>query len=441
MAMRSKPEGLTALRVSGFKSISESQRISLGPLTILAGANSSGKSSMMQPLLLLKQTLEANFDPGALLLDGPNVKFASFSELLTRTLAYQAEEFSVAVEMGEEGLAGSSFGYARKHGVKILRTEFRHGNTAYNISEETPAPLLEDVIGKHADWNVLQRFLEAENLDPSFVVEKDRAFLRLRIKTGGGGNFVIDPLTYDPFAEAIQDIIHLPGLRGNPERAYPATAVEPPFPGTFESYVASVIADWQSRGAARPLRALSADMLRLGLASEVVADAVSDTQIRLMVSRRPAVTAADGDLVNIADVGVGVSQTLPILVALITAEHGQVVYIEQPEIHLHPRAQVAFAEILADAARRGVRVVVETHSSLLLLGIQTVVAERGLPPEDVHLHWFSRRSDGTTVVTTAELDAAGSFGEWPEDFADVSLHTQDRYLSAAEHQMFDAGGS
>jgi hypothetical protein len=434
--MRSKPEGLTALRVSGFKSISESQRISLGPLTILAGANSSGKSSMMQPLLLLKQTLEATFDPGALLLNGPNVKFTSFSELLTRTPDYQAKVFEVAVEMGGAGLLGSTFGYTRKNGVRIVRTELRQRDAVYDVSEDTPAPPLEALFGKHPEWNALQRFFELEDGDPSLVVERDRSFLRMRIKTGGSGNFVIDPVTYDPFAEAIQAIIHLPGLRGNPERAYPLTAVQRQFPGTFESYVASVIADWQSHGDARRLRALSADMTLLGLASEVVADVVSDTQIRLLVSRRLDAGLSPPDLVNIADVGVGVSQTLPIIVALITAERGQLVYIEQPEVHLHPRAQVAFAVILADAARRGVRVVVETHSSLLLLGIQTAIAERSLRPEDVHLHWFSRRDDGTTVVTTAELDAAGSFGEWPEDFADVSLHTQDRYLSAAEKQIF-----
>jgi hypothetical protein len=69
------PLGFTEIGVSGFKSFSEETRIQLGSLTILAGANSSGKSSIMQPLLLMKQTLEAYYDPGALLLDGPNVSF------------------------------------------------------------------------------------------------------------------------------------------------------------------------------------------------------------------------------------------------------------------------------------------------------------------------------------------------------------------------------
>src|SRR5919205_3343005 len=71
------------ITVGGFKSISQEQTIEIRPLTILAGANSSGKSSIMQPLLLLKQTLEATYDPGPLLLDGPNVKFTSMDQLFS----------------------------------------------------------------------------------------------------------------------------------------------------------------------------------------------------------------------------------------------------------------------------------------------------------------------------------------------------------------------
>src|SRR5713101_7012284 len=77
-------EGITRITVAGFKSISQEQSIEIRPLTILAGANSSGKSSMMQPLLLLKQTLEETYDPGALLLYGPNVRFTSGEQLLSR---------------------------------------------------------------------------------------------------------------------------------------------------------------------------------------------------------------------------------------------------------------------------------------------------------------------------------------------------------------------
>ena len=73
--------GITRIAVTGFKSLAEKTEVEIRPLTVLAGANSSGKSSLMQPLLLMKQTLEAQFDPGSLLIDGANVKFTSASQL------------------------------------------------------------------------------------------------------------------------------------------------------------------------------------------------------------------------------------------------------------------------------------------------------------------------------------------------------------------------
>lgn len=79
----SKDDRLTAISVAGFKSISCEQTLYIAPLTILAGANSSGKSSMMQPLLLMKQTLEAPYDPGVFLLDGPNVRFTKSDQILS----------------------------------------------------------------------------------------------------------------------------------------------------------------------------------------------------------------------------------------------------------------------------------------------------------------------------------------------------------------------
>src|SRR5712692_9844046 len=83
---QSNMEGISRIIIGGFKSIAQEQSIEIKPLTILAGANSSGKSSMMQPMLLLKQTLESTFEPGTLLLNGPNVKFTEADQLLSRMI-------------------------------------------------------------------------------------------------------------------------------------------------------------------------------------------------------------------------------------------------------------------------------------------------------------------------------------------------------------------
>jgi predicted ATPase len=165
------------------------------------------------------------------------------------------------------------------------------------------------------------------------------------------------------------------------------------------------------------LKRLNIWLIKLGLTNTVSAMQIDDTRVEISVGRMPvyegnAINDSD-DQVSIADVGYGVSQTLPVLVALIAAKPGQIVYIEQPEIHLHPKAQIAMAEVLAESARLGIRVIVETHSALLLRGIQTIIAKNEIiRPRDVKLHWFERdRRTGNTMVKSADLNNAGSFGD------------------------------
>lgn len=424
--------GITRLTVSGFKSLSQEQSIEIRPLTLLAGANSSGKSSIMQPVLLMKQTLEASYDPGPLLLHGPNLKFTSVDELLAWTRrGKRADTFSLAIEVGSDWGATCTFQRRSGKGLELRQTTYSWGKEKRTLrlgmTDDEIAPLVRQDLQR-------MHWLRPNKPEAEFEgsVVRKWCFLQLAIKAKGTKNVTFGLDDISPFTEHILHVIHLPGLRGNPERTYSVSAVGPAFAGTFEKYMASVIAQWEA-GDKEELGRLCEDLRELGLTWKVTATAINDTQVELRVGRLSQAARGGGrDLVNIADVGFGVSQTLPVLVALQVAAPEQLVYLEQPEIHLHPRAQVAMAQVLANAAIRGVRVVAETHSHLLLLGVQALVAEGKLAPELVKLHWFRRRDDGTTEVTSTDLDEAGAFGDWPEDFADVALRLESRYLDAAE---------
>jgi hypothetical protein len=433
---------ISEIQVAGFKSIHDEQKIEIRPLTILAGANSSGKSSIMQPLLLLKQTLEAPYDAGPLLLNGPNVKFTSAEQLLSRIGKRQSlDSFQVGMHLLTGDAFVISFRKEYKTGFRIKQMEICGSSGKFNLwPEMTQNEIVKTGITKEMPFS---EGAPEKHKNGQWQIGRERCFLELLWMTNVS-NEISSFLGGRPgpgWEGIIPIVIHLPGLRGIPERTYPVTAVGPSYPGasykptfypgTFDKYTASVISQWNDdKGAV--LANLNEDLKLLKLSGGVSAVPVNDVQIELQVGRLPDVPPTrPEDRVNIADVGVGVSQTLPILVALHAAKPGQLVYVEQPETHLHPRAQFALAQIFAAAAKRGVRVVVETHSSILLLGVQTLVAEGSLEPDKVKLHWFQREKDGRTVVNSADLDEAGAFGDWPEDFDDVSLQTQARYLDAA----------
>ena len=432
-------EGITAISVQGFKSLAKESRIEIRLLTILAGANSSGKSSIMQPLLLLKQTLEASYDPGPLSLDGPNAKFTSVNQFISRSQkGTDRQSFSVEIEQAEGITHKIAFSITENHTFDIRDMIIGDGDKhslrlTLDQSEDDLKNAISKFLSKKIKW---PKGLELE-------VVRDRCFLDVNAEIFDEKGEFASPLVREVFVvtassellnRKLRGMIHVPGLRGNPERVYNRTATGPDFAGTFEHYVATIIAQWQEQKDDQ-LQALETMLAALGLTQEISAKYSNDTQIELQVGRLPKAERDGSDLVNIADVGFGVSQVLPVLVALLVAKKGQLVYLEQPELHLHPRAQYALAKILAETAKRGVKLVVETHSALLLLQVQTLVANGKLDPNLVKLHWFLRNSeDGTTAVKSADLDENGAFGDWPEDFGDVELKAEGAYLDAVEEQ-------
>lgn len=441
-------KGITSISVCGYKSLAKKVTIEVRPLTILAGANSSGKSSIMQTLLMMKQTLDESYDPGDLKINGPNVKFTSVDQLLSKSPGKKKNDsFQTIIEFDGNKSIQEKFKKVRGKGIELTEMIYRGENLLIKLN---PKMTHEEIVSANpiagdylknltellAGRRTKGRTTSTNKQTGNFYVKRNRCFFEIAFDYG----HTVSSMTglffdVEDIAMKISKIIHVPALRGNPKRNYDVAAVGRTFPGTFENYISNVINAWQINHDKR-LESLGGSLEELGLTWKVIARPVDDTNVEILVGRLPhSARGGAQDLVSIADVGFGVSQTMPVLVALLEAEPGQLVYIEQPEIHLHPRAQVAMAQILAKAAKRGVQVVVETHSSFLLKGIQTLVAEGSLSPDIVKLHWFQRGEDGITEVRSANLDKAGAFGDWPEDFADIELEAEKRYLDAATLQL------
>ncbi len=421
---------LSAISIAGFKSINEERHLKLGYFNILAGANSAGKSSFLQPLLLLKQTLEATYDPGPLLIDGPNVRFTSLSQIFSKTSSKQKTmSIGLASQDGRELKLLFDVGSNKQLRIK-QNIHIENDGTTRVISEQLSPEEIEKLVK-------LSGFPTKSPFDNAVAsIERERAFLRLQFRIEDERLFQFPMSALDGFGENIgRNIIHVPGLRGNPERSYKKTAVGQSFPGTLDSYVASIVADWQDNDSEK-IELLGKQLLQLGLTWKINAKKVDDTRVELQVGRLPSPAQGGArDVVSIADVGFGVSQVLPVLVALLVSKKGQIVYIEQPETHLHPKAQRALAQIFADAIHRKSLVIVETHSLIFVRAVQTLVASQQLDKDAVKLHWIARDLKGQTQITTGGLDEAGAYGDWPQDFESTEMDAEQAYIDAAEKRL------
>jgi hypothetical protein len=393
----------------------------------------------MQPLLLVKQTLEVGFDPGPLLLDGPNVKFGSVAEMFWRGQSHDdvAHEFSVDFTDfdGERTVAtfSNEAGALEVSGTTFVPPNHVKATTIELVARppQTQRQLLEQV---DPTFSRMMRAKTGPLSGGRIKVRRARCFLEAYVETPKGSARPF-PLTATPpaiLAVVATHLIHLPGLRDLPERLYPASHPGEVFPGAFQKWVAGLLATWVEDHAIE-LDQVNHDLLAMGLTWKVHAKRVGDTKVAVVVGRLPRPKRGGAqDVVSLADVGLGVSQALPIVMALRAAERLDIVYLEQPEIHLHPAAQVALAGVLGEAARRGVVVVCETHSHLLVRAVQNLVASGQIDQGLVGVNWFARDKDGVTRVTCAELDSDGAYGDLPINFGQVEMDLEDEYLNAIQ---------
>jgi predicted ATPase len=117
-------------------------------------------------------------------------------------------------------------------------------------------------------------------------------------------------------------------------------------------------------------------------------------------------------------VGFGLTQVLPIIVAALTAKEGDLLLIENPEVHLHPAGQSLMGRFLAELAAAGVQVVAESHSDHVLSGIRRAVKAKTIPAERVALHFFRSRDEEGDQVLSPTLDSSGNIDRWPNGFFD-----------------------
>ena len=438
---------LTHLRLKNFKSWRDTGDIRLAPLTCFFGTNSSGKTSILQALLLLRQTAESADRSSILQLGGPNalVNLGDYASLIHDHKHENELELSLNWEAAEEMELNGPFAGKKKELIasgksvgfitqissrnwqgkgfrqRVEKVKYSLGKSSFSLSRK---------IDKKSDTNEYE--LTAESAGFEFKRVQGRVWpLPAPMKCYGfpdqvrayyqNAGFLSD---FELALESqLKQIYYLGPLRAYPERSYSWGGGQPSDMGrSGEQAIDAILAarDRDLKISPGPkkkkvsLEAYVAKWLKeIGLiASFSVSPVSEDSQIYQVKVRR----VEGGPEVLITDVGFGVSQILPVIVLCFYAPEGSTIVLEQPEIHLHPAVQAKLADVLIDATHRNkVQLIIESHSEHFLRRIQLRMAEDRVKPEEVALYFAMNQKSGS-VLKQLNVDLLGNISNWPEDF-------------------------
>lgn len=429
---------LERIELTDFKAF---HRLELGleRLTFLLGPNNAGKSSIIAPLRLLAQTATSADLRVPLLLDGPLGDFGTYRDLVFGnyrgrpfrvTLSGVAESARRSHRMSDEEDSGGhwrldlEFKYRTRRRQLILReaelsdgrghlvtATYVRGSDRHVITKLTGRLIEPHLRAASNEYLTLEHFIPHVYFPYSRAVKEPETIL--------GGQFTAKALRTASMRareaawnarDALIATEYLSAMRVAPERTYHQTGEARSRIGAAgENWAGILVLDSARVGeASRDIRdGVSRWLAEAGLASEISLNWLSDRHYEVQI-RHPITK----EIENLADVGQANSQVLPVLVGGLRLAAGSTYMVEEPEIHLHPRAQAALGDFFVDLLRRGVSSVVETHSEYLILRIQQCVAAGDLDPDDVAFLYVSAdAATGTKTVRRLTLDSSARFRE------------------------------
>ncbi|BBY67773.1 DUF3696 domain-containing protein [Mycolicibacterium helvum] len=438
---------LTRLELANFKSWRDTGRIELAPVTAFFGANSSGKTSILQSLLMLRQTVENPDRNQTLALSGladlgtyQDIIYGHREESPLRLfLKWQSEEPVEVFNIIERARKKSSV--VEVSNELSLNAEIDIRSTQANVREMTYAvgdTTFSMIRKADNEYELMSNRYEFKRTQgrawPLPHPNKFYSFpdqVRLYYQNAS----FLSEIEFG-FETACRNIRYLGPLREDPRREYIFSGGAPRDVGTrgelsINALIASRISErkisrgWTGPNHNRRLRRIPIEQViaqwlsELGLISSFELESLDDrgTLYRVSVRQRPRSTP-----VLLTDVGFGVSQVLPVLVLLAYAQSGDTLILEQPEIHLHPAVQSGLADIILETAlTRNIQVILESHSEHLLTRLQRRIAESHfghhlrVKSTDVALY-FCKQVEGESTLDQLEVDLFGNIANWPEEF-------------------------
>lgn len=400
------------IRLSNFKAWKDSKAVELAPVTMLLGTNSSGKSTLLQSLLLLKQTAASPDRSIHLNLGGDEINdifnFGGFDDVIFHG-AKAPLHFEIAFDFSRpaeeaitEGTFCCSYGKTSSGSVAIQDLKLSSGGQTFRaIRRERGAYSI--VVDLESQPRGKGRYLAPER---SIAFSADAIAL-----LGKEGDDLQDlSLT---IRRELENIVYLGPLRRKPERDYVWNKGKPGEIGSDgHKVIDALLANSLIKGDEQHsvLKGVAKWLKKMGMADDLHVRQVGRSNHYELVVQRKGVTS------NLRDVGIGVSQVLPVLTIAYFVPSGSTILLEEPEIHLHPLAQAVLAEMFVEVSRqRQVQFVVETHSEHLFRRMQTLIAQQKTSPELCSMY-FIECPRNTASLKVLNVDDFGKVENWPDNF-------------------------
>lgn len=442
---------------TNFRGLQDTGWVKIKPITVIIGANATGKTSLIAPLLILKQSLESSDPSLALKTEGALFNAGSYEDLIyrhdtNRELSFALRFVRKSRARGEElDIVGEyppgevEFTFTSVNGTPVLqrylvrdiygrllleRERLETGRySVRGINLSTQGRDFRQAIRKSSP----ERFLFTPASVFRYRFESQHRHSKDQVEIQEAESRYLGTVTFTAgiVQSLLSNISYIGPLRERPRRLYEVSGEHPANVGTRGEFAPEILF---RRRDTELINLVNKWVGKFDFGLHLECNLLTQGAFNITLRRKKTSPS-----INLSDTGFGLSQILPLIVQGFYANAQSMIIFEQPEIHLNPRLQSLLADLFCAVAARRVGMVVETHSEHFLLRLRRLIAEEKIKAADVALYYVEKHLDRSMI---REIPVKGNghieSEQWPRGFFEDTLR-ESFSLAAAQAKRRKAG--
>ncbi len=444
---------ITQFEIENFKAFADKQTLKFSPITLIYGPNSSGKSSVIQSLMMLKQTMLSKEQKVELVPSAESINLGTFESLIHKQDISKKMSFSIQYDSNHEAKE-----YIYRHSYPMIFGNSDKRQLDFRYRKFNKISFLDDYkfsckdnTGEKVSIHLIKPTISSEGITFSLAntdsLRNEIGKRRLKLKPSDGDSWItLDKALAEPFKVSsnlnlptsisergtvlsqytdkviddvkyvFTDLKYLGPLRSSPKKFY-SSEIDSFQKGQGKHNLGLAVKSGGERVKTKINKFLNSFNIPYTIDVKDLGDVNTGPIISLQLT-----DLRNGVTITPKDVGFGIGQVLPIIFEAVISEKKHIC-VEQPEIHLHPRLQANLADLFIDSVESGKNQwIIETHSEALMLRIQRRIREGKIPKEMVSVLYVDVGESGAQV-TELSLDDEGDFtSHWPDGFFEERLN-------------------